>query len=430
MEHLEEGTIHAWLDGALSEEESGDVERHVAECATCAAAVAEARGFIAASSRILSALDGVPSGVVPLPAMSDGVGSPAGDDLSAARARRQARVAGTARRRTWWRHPGFVAAAAAAFVAVGSFPILQRWGAERSASTASIPASVVADSLPALGVQAMEAARAPADAVNQAPGVSQPPSSPSLAEGTALRRKKESSAPANDAASPAPTPVLTEATRGDAAKGLTEMKIGPVVPLPRASALIDTAATRQSLERESRQRPSLGAVTTTGSAVAARGAGARDSATNRRFAAAPQAKAAEADSERDKARSEQQENVVSAGPLVGCFAIRLVAVGGGPMAIAAVRLPTHVALDGIRIVGVADVQYEARDISPASERVPGTFSWRPTGSASFDFLIMRDGGTQSIAAVTGENPTMADGPVTPMPAGSPVRLAATRERCR
>src|SRR6185369_17118012 len=66
MQHLDEGTIHAWLDGALSPDEVAGVEAHVAECPQCAAAVAEARGFIAASSRILTALDHVPRGVVPV----------------------------------------------------------------------------------------------------------------------------------------------------------------------------------------------------------------------------------------------------------------------------------------------------------------------------------------------------------------------------
>jgi hypothetical protein len=67
MQHLDEGTIHSWLDGALSADEAARVEAHVAECPQCAAAVAEARGFIAASSRILTALDHVPRGVVPAP---------------------------------------------------------------------------------------------------------------------------------------------------------------------------------------------------------------------------------------------------------------------------------------------------------------------------------------------------------------------------
>ena len=63
--HIDEGTIHAWLDDALSAEDSAVVQSHVAHCSTCAAAVAEARGLIAASTRILSALDDVPAGVIP-----------------------------------------------------------------------------------------------------------------------------------------------------------------------------------------------------------------------------------------------------------------------------------------------------------------------------------------------------------------------------
>jgi hypothetical protein len=65
MSHPDEGTIHAWLDRALAPEEAEQLEAHVATCSECQAAVAEARGLIAASSRILGALDNVPSGVVP-----------------------------------------------------------------------------------------------------------------------------------------------------------------------------------------------------------------------------------------------------------------------------------------------------------------------------------------------------------------------------
>ena len=68
MQHLDEGTIHSWLDGALSADEAARLEAHVKECPQCAAAVAEARGFIAASSRILTALDNAPRGVIPVAA--------------------------------------------------------------------------------------------------------------------------------------------------------------------------------------------------------------------------------------------------------------------------------------------------------------------------------------------------------------------------
>jgi putative zinc finger protein len=65
MQHLDEGTIHAWLDGALPPLDAEQAAKHAAECASCAAAVAEARGIIAGSARIVSALDAVPGGVIP-----------------------------------------------------------------------------------------------------------------------------------------------------------------------------------------------------------------------------------------------------------------------------------------------------------------------------------------------------------------------------
>ena len=101
MQHLDEGTIHSWLDGALSADEAARVDAHVKECRECAATVAEARGFIAASSRILMALDNAPRGVIP-------VGAPI-------------------RHRNWamWR-----AAAAVLVVAGGSLVVIRNGGKE------------------------------------------------------------------------------------------------------------------------------------------------------------------------------------------------------------------------------------------------------------------------------------------------------------
>ncbi len=67
MQHPDEGMIHTWLDGELSVEDAADIEAHASECPECAAAIAEARGLVAASSRIVSALDVVPGGVIPIP---------------------------------------------------------------------------------------------------------------------------------------------------------------------------------------------------------------------------------------------------------------------------------------------------------------------------------------------------------------------------
>jgi len=77
MQHLDEGKIHAWLDGELPSPEREALEAHVAQCAQCAAAVAEARGFIAASTRILTALDSVPGGVLPAASTGSGMARPA-----------------------------------------------------------------------------------------------------------------------------------------------------------------------------------------------------------------------------------------------------------------------------------------------------------------------------------------------------------------
>ena len=96
MQHPEEGTIHAWLDGELSADESAALEVHAGECADCAARVAEARGFIAASSRIVSALDGIPGDVIPEP-LSEPLSLP--------------------KRRAWYASAQFRAAAAVMIVA-------------------------------------------------------------------------------------------------------------------------------------------------------------------------------------------------------------------------------------------------------------------------------------------------------------------------
>src|SRR5688500_2556177 len=148
MQHLDEGTIHAWLDGQLPPGEAESVELHVAECRPCADAVAEARGLIAASSRILMSLDGVPRDVAPKQAVSDAgsdvasgspaprspmivsegsvvrpispaVASGAGGTASTSAARRA--------RRRWVSGPS-LAAAATILVAVGTFAVVQGGG--------------------------------------------------------------------------------------------------------------------------------------------------------------------------------------------------------------------------------------------------------------------------------------------------------------
>ena len=65
MQHPDEGTIHAWIDGELSPDDAAALEAHLTECPECSTLAAEARGLVAASSRIVSALDTVPGDVIP-----------------------------------------------------------------------------------------------------------------------------------------------------------------------------------------------------------------------------------------------------------------------------------------------------------------------------------------------------------------------------
>jgi hypothetical protein len=124
MQHLEEGTIHAWLDDALDAAESARVERHVAECKTCSEAVAEARGMIAGASRIVSSLDGVPGNVIP-------------------------RSSGKAPARGWlWRSlrmtPGRAAIAATLLLAVGTMLTVQHAPRDKSVNPVASAAPVAA----------------------------------------------------------------------------------------------------------------------------------------------------------------------------------------------------------------------------------------------------------------------------------------------
>lgn len=56
-QHPDEGTLHAYIDGELPRIEAAALETHVADCASCSSALAEARGLVATASRAITALD-------------------------------------------------------------------------------------------------------------------------------------------------------------------------------------------------------------------------------------------------------------------------------------------------------------------------------------------------------------------------------------
>jgi len=54
MSHVDEGTLHAFLDGALPLGEHGQVDAHLAECPDCRQRLAEARALIARADALLA----------------------------------------------------------------------------------------------------------------------------------------------------------------------------------------------------------------------------------------------------------------------------------------------------------------------------------------------------------------------------------------
>jgi hypothetical protein len=148
MRHLDEGTIHAWLDGALNEAKARQAEEHAARCTQCAMAVADARGFIAASSRILLALDDVPGGVV-----GRGAGSALGARRSATAAATATTTASGRRVRGW-----MLKVAASIVVVAATGVLISRSGvrvpsmsrvAESKMEAPAAPAVTVAENAPA-----------------------------------------------------------------------------------------------------------------------------------------------------------------------------------------------------------------------------------------------------------------------------------------
>src|SRR5258707_11162968 len=53
MSHVDEGTLHSYLDGELSPDERAAVESHLSQCATCRASLAEERALLDRASALL-----------------------------------------------------------------------------------------------------------------------------------------------------------------------------------------------------------------------------------------------------------------------------------------------------------------------------------------------------------------------------------------
>ena len=205
MQHLDEGTIHAWLDGALPAEESAGVERHVAQCKECASLVAEARGMIAGASRIVSALDVVPGGVIPKSS--------------------QAKASSTSLWRALRFTPSRAALAATLVLAVSA--VLARRHATLDTMVPTIPP--VAAPIPSAASAAApvnEVRREPQPAELQASAKTDKPTPARKAVADARTQKPDS------------TPVLAKATRADTADTKVALERQVVAGAPAAPAVV------------------------------------------------------------------------------------------------------------------------------------------------------------------------------------------------
>ncbi len=204
MQHPDEGMIHTWLDGELSAEEAAPLEAHVADCAQCAAAVAEARGLIAGSSRIVSSLDSVPAGVIP---------------------------AARPTHRPWYSTTQFRAAAALLLIA-GSSLLLMRQNEKKGDSIMAVaaPRVVATDAI----ARESSALVLPQRAAAPKPTVQQPPSVTSSNSAMA------------GAAPSAPAPVESRRTEPDAANrplaGIAGRAQMALKSAPQPEVTLDSAA--------------------------------------------------------------------------------------------------------------------------------------------------------------------------------------------
>ena len=241
MKHLDEGTIHAWLDGAVDDARSREIDAHVAACGECAERVAEARGLIAGASRILGALDDVPGGVLP-----------AGSRAAPATAAPVARP-----RRRWIAAPWVtgIAAVLVAAVVLGTGEEVRR-----SETAADITARAALDTVRALNkAQDAVAGASTYEATPPVPAASLPPASaasPASAPGAdarareetlanqkavVLRQQREREARAMDlsasSAQPAPPPPAAPRLEAVASKAAADEIVGTGMvtpPLPEA----------------------------------------------------------------------------------------------------------------------------------------------------------------------------------------------------
>ena len=70
MSHLDEGTLHALLDGELEAHEVAEIQAHLNSCSACGLRLREVKEFLAEADRLIAAVDleaGAPAAQRPAP---------------------------------------------------------------------------------------------------------------------------------------------------------------------------------------------------------------------------------------------------------------------------------------------------------------------------------------------------------------------------
>ena len=80
MSHLDEGTLHALLDGELETTEVAEIQAHLGSCSACGLRLREAKEFLGEADRMIAEVD-VGPGLRPpvLPSMAEAAPPPRGE---------------------------------------------------------------------------------------------------------------------------------------------------------------------------------------------------------------------------------------------------------------------------------------------------------------------------------------------------------------
>ena len=389
----DEGMIHAWLDGALSASEAARIEQLVASDPAWAAAAADARGLIAASSRILSSLDAVPAQVVPaaMPTVS-----------SAREQLRSAKVEPTVAPRRWRAQSW--ALAATLVMAVGAGVL---WNNTPEEMRAPVTATLPTNPAPSASSVAGNASAADRVKKSERPAAVAVPeaarNAPQVAAGLIARARAEEKR-ANDVASPRAADAM--ATRS------AEVAVVPTAPAaPSVGASAEPARTAAS--GAGAAQPSVAAPPT---AFAAADPRAENAVKARRDMALDEASATGGASKLARAAS-------AAPAALACFTVRTDAWSPAP----SFPVPVGALLDSTR-AGAAQV---ARALvgNNAPSSAPG--SWTVAGDTvrvvidrvvlgyTFTATLLRSTRQGTATLGDAQSPTKATTPATLVPSRCP-----------